>query len=145
MKKRSNMLLVSSVGLLTAFALAGCAGEKPVEVKPVEVPVSAEQKALTVTKPRTMKPEDSVQTGWTQLEDSIEISLTGPDNCQPVIEKASKEGKTVSIWLKDVGDDCTNTTVVTYSTIADAKDIETVKMYEAGYKMPIQLFKLAQK
>jgi hypothetical protein len=152
MKKLSKPLMIG-VGavvailftVLAVFIVANEVAERPVEAQSVQTPASEVQKAVKVTDPKSMKVDKNFQTGWTQLEDSIEISLSGPDNCLPEIEKATREGKTVSIWLKDKGDDCTNTTAVVYSTIEDAKDVEKVQMYQAGYRMPFELFELPAK
>jgi hypothetical protein len=127
------------------LAMAGCQqGEKPVEVKPVQTPSSSVQKEVKASDPKKPQEEQDgaeFQTGWTQLENSIELSLSGPENCLPTVDRAVVEDKTVSIWLKDMGDDCANTNVITYSTIDDAKDIERVQVYEAGYDYSFELNK----
>lgn len=143
MKKISKPAMIGAVSLLAALTLTGCMGERPVDVAPVETPVSEQQKAVIVTPlDGSGKDKTSTQTGWTQLKDSIEVSLSGPEDCLPEIEKAVRDGKTVSLYLKDGKDDCTNTKAITYFTVEDAKNIEKVQMYEAGYKIPFEMFKL---
>jgi hypothetical protein len=144
MKKISKPVMIGAAGLLM-LAMAGCQqGEKPVEVKPVQTPSSSVQKEVKASDPKKPQEEQDgaeFQTGWTQLENSIELSLSGPENCLPTVDRAVVEDKTVSIWLKDMGDDCANTNVITYSTIDDAKDIERVQVYEAGYDYSFELNK----
>lgn len=138
--KISKPLQLSAVALLAALALVGC-GEKPVEVKPNVTPVTEAQKSVKVTDFKKNETGEEYRTGWTQLENSIEISLSGPKDCLPVIDKAAREGKTVSIWLKDSKDDCSNEQAIAYSTIEDSKDIEKVEVYESGYSESFPLFK----
>lgn len=138
--KISKPLQLSAVVLLAALALVGC-GEKPVEVKPNVAPVTEAQKSVKVTDFKKNETGEEYRTGWTQLENSIEISLSGPKDCLPVIDKAAREGKTVSIWLKDSKDDCSNEQAIAYSTIEDSKDIEKVEVYESGYSESFPLFK----
>lgn len=138
--KISKPLQLSAVALLAALALVGC-GEKPVEVKPNVAPVTEAQKSVKVTDFKKNETGEEYRTGWTQLENSIEISLSGPKDCLPVIDKAAREGKTVSIWLKDSKNDCSNEQAIAYSTIEDSKDIEKVEVYESGYSESFPLFK----
>lgn len=137
--KISKSLQLSAFALLASLALVGC-GEKPVEVKPNVAPVTEAQKSVKVSDFKKMETGEDYRTGWTQLENSIEISLSGPKDCLPVIDKAAREGKTVSIWLKDSKDDCSNDQAIVYSTIEDAKDIEKVQIYESGYTEPFPMF-----
>jgi hypothetical protein len=132
--------LLVLVVLIALFSKWDYSREKPVPVTEVDAPVSEVQKSIKTSPPSKMELGQEYRTGWTQLEDSIEISLSGPDNCLPTIEKASMKEKTVSIWLKETPDNCTDTSVVSYSTIDNAKDIENVEMYEAGYPEPFTLY-----
>lgn len=145
MKKISRPVMIGAVSLLAALTMTGCMGEKPVEVVPVETPVSEEQKTLKIGPMNEVGTRSDVRTGWTQLEDSIEVSISGAENCLPEIEKAVRDGKTVSLHLKETSDDCSSTTAITYATIEDAKNIEKVQMYQAGYKIPFELFELPAK
>ena len=142
MKKLFNKRVVIGFGLLASLALTGCGeSEKPVEVKPAETAVSTPQKTLKANDSKDMKVGPEYQTGWTQLENSIEVSLSGPEDCRPQIDRAVRNDKTVSIWLKDAGDDCSSQNVITFSTIEDAKDIEKVEVFEAGYDYSFELLK----
>jgi hypothetical protein len=141
MMKISKPLRLSAVALLAAITLVGCAGEKPVEVKQNVSPVSEAQKSIKVSDFKKNEKGEEYRTGWTQLENSIEISLSGPKDCLPAVEKATRDGKAVSIWLKPNKADCSNEQAIAYSTVEDAKDIETVDVYESGYTDPFPLFK----
>jgi hypothetical protein len=142
MKKLSRPLQAGAVVLFAAIALTGCVGEKPVEVKQNTAPVSEAQKSVKVTDvKKTDQKGEEYRTGWTQLENSIEVSLSGPKDCLPAVDHATRDGKTVSIWLKANKSDCSNEQAIAYSTIEDAKDIEDVEVYEAGYDTPFKIFK----
>lgn len=142
MKKLSKPFQVGAIALFAALALAGCAGEKPVEVKQSVSPVSEAQKSVKTTDFKKLEDQkgEEYRTGWTQLENSIEISLSGPKDCLPAVDHATREGKKVSVWLKASKADCSNEQAIAYSTIEDAKDIEDVEVYEAGYDTPFKLF-----
>lgn len=131
---------MSAVAVLAALTLVGCAGEKPVEVKQSVAPVSEAQKTVKVNDLKHPQKGDDYQTGWTQLDNSIEVSLSGPKDCLPVVDHAVRNDKTVSIWLKASKSDCSNEQAITYSTIEDAKDIQNVEVFEAGYTKSFPLF-----
>lgn len=146
-----NALAVSA--MVSLVALTGCGKEEPVEraeVKSYETESAPANEWHTAQEEELMEavPEgdaaytDVVQTGWVQVEDSVTFSLSGPDNCFPEIETVSKEGKTLSIHLKETPDDCTMTTKVGYFTVADAPQVEKVQIYEAGYADPFELAEL---
>lgn len=133
--KKTSRIIAATAGLLAVIALTACAGEKPVTPVENKTPVSEFNKSIKTDDP------NKVETGWSQLEDSIEISLSGAENCLPEIEKASKNGSTVSIHLKETSDDCSSKVQVNYYTIEDAKNIERVEIYEFGYADPFELHK----
>ena len=131
MKKHSKMM--GAAGLLAVIALTGCAKEEPLTYEETSTPVTEfheSQKDASF---------EELETGWVKKDNSIVVSLSGPENCPPAIEKISKKSGTVSIYLKDSGDDCSPTVTVRYTTISDAADTKKVEVYEAGYNYPFEL------
>lgn len=138
--KISKPVQMSAVALFAALTLVGCAGEKPVEVKQNVAPVSQAQKEVKVSDLKKDQKGDDYRTGWTQLDNSIEVSLSGPKDCLPVVDHAVRNDKTVSIWLKAGKQDCSQEQAIAYSTIDDAKDIKNVEVFEAGYTKSFPIF-----
>lgn len=140
MMKISRPMKLCAVTLFAMLTLAGCSGQKPVEVKQGTTPVSDAQKSVKVSDFKAMDKGNDYQTGWTQLDNSIEISLSGPKDCLPAVDHAVRDGKTVSIWLKPSKSSCSNEKAIAFSTVEDAKDIEAVEVYDSGYTTPFELF-----
>lgn len=126
---------VAVVGAVAALLLTGCGQEKPVEYKMESEPSTQWHKAEA----KNVEGLEGMATGWVQMEDSIAVSLSGPDNCLPKIDKVSKKGKVVSIYLKDSADDCSTNIQAEYTTIEDVKKVERVEVFEAGYSTSFEL------
>lgn len=142
MKKLSKTLLMAAG--IAALTVTGCSNDpEPVPYKTVEQPESEwhqEQQEILATSEASAESLMNFQTGWVQKDDSIEVSLSSPDNCQPAVEKVSKQGKVVSIYLKETPDDCSTNIIATYFTIEEVKEPEKVQIFEAGYDIPYEIF-----
>lgn len=136
--KTTKLLATTAAGLLAVLALAGCGGEKPVEYVTTEKPITDFHKSEASEK---LEP-NSLQTGWVQEKDSLQLSLAGTDNCLPEIDRASKDGKLVSIYLKEITNkDCGSDLKVAYFTLDGVKKVESVEIYEFGYDTSFPLLK----
>lgn len=147
MKKVSKPVLIwSAVGLLVVavlialFVFIDNKVEKPVEIQSVETPVSEVQQSVKVSPPNKMENGEEFRTGWTQVENGVEFSLSGSEGCTPEVEKATKKGSELFVWLKESPDDCSNTVgTLAYTTLEGVKGIERFWVYESGYPEPFEL------
>lgn len=137
--KNIKRMLVGSVSLLALLTLTAC-GEKPVEFASGETPAT-ESHQLEVSGKITM---DTLQTGWVQTKDALEVSLSGTDLCPPEIANAVKDGKVVSIHLKETTtQDCGEDLKVVYSSFDGVKGVNQVLLYEFESAEPVEMANLA--
>ena len=128
--------------IIVVLSVITLTGSRQVAVKEVQAPVSDAQKTVKASDPKKMETGAQYQTGWTQLEKSIEVSMSSPEDCIPGVEKVIREGTTVTIYLQGTKSDCSNTNIITYRTIEDAANIQHVYVFEAGYPTAYEIFKL---